>query len=135
MPELYGINSFPEAEKLLLIPVASDHQSFATFINTLYRCFVESINNFGKSRSITNYLDAVIQKDYPILYRTLDKIKEYRNGQDHLLLTDYHQKKFSEYIQEDLENFSDIKEKYFCIQQKLIIELITSIHAESIGLE
>lgn len=52
-----------------------------------------------------------------------------------MLLTDYHQKKFSEYIQEDLENFSDIKEKYFCIQQKLIIELITSIHAESIGLE
>lgn len=32
--ELYGVNSFPEAEKLNTVPVAVDNQTFSTFINS-----------------------------------------------------------------------------------------------------
>ena len=72
---------------------------------------------------------------YPLLFKTFDKIKEYRNEQDHLLLTSYHKQKLDEYLSEDLENSLETPDKYFCLQQKIIIELITNIYGESMGLE
>ena len=129
-PELYGINSFSEAEKLKTLYPVKDASSFVFFINTFYRCFIESINNYGKSIGNAQYYSSDIQINYPILWRTLDKIKEYRNEQDHLLLTDYHSQKLKLYLAEDLEPLETNEEKYFCLQQKLVIELITSIHSE-----
>ena len=133
--ELYGVNSFPEAEKLNTVPVAVDNQTFSTFINVFYRCFVESINNYGKTIQKDHYLDNVIKSSYPLLFKTFDKIKEYRNEQDHLLLTSYHKQKLDEYLSEDLENSLDPPDKYFCLQQKIVIELIANIYGESMGLE
>ena len=133
--ELYGVNSFPEAEKLNTVPVAVDNQTFSTFINVFYRCFVESINNYGKTIQKDHYLDNVIKSSYPLLFKTFDKIKEYRNEQDHLLLTSYHKQKLDEYLSEDLENSLETPDKYFCLQQKIVIELITNIYGESMGLE
>lgn len=133
--ELYGINSFPEAEKLYAIPVAVDKQTFSTFINVFYRCFVESINNYGKTIQKDHYLDNEIKNPYPLLFKTFDKIKEYRNEQDHLLLTSYHKQKLDKYLLEDLENSLETPDKYFCLQQKIVIELITNIYGESMGLE
>ncbi len=133
--ELYGINSFSEADKLKQIPVAKDSNSFATFINTMYRCFVESIKNYGDSIGNSQYFSKQIEPEYPILWRTFDKISEYRNEQDHILLTDYHKQKLDIYRAEDLENFESNSEKYFCLQQKIIIELITNIYSESLNLE
>lgn len=134
-PLLYGINSFSEAEKLKAIPEVNDENSFSVFINTLYRCFVESISNYGKSIHDDQYFQNTIMGTYPTLYRTLDKIKEYRNERDHILLTEYHKKKLDEYLSEDLEAFDTKKDKLFCIQQKLMIELITSIYSETLNLE
>lgn len=132
-PELFGVNSFSDAEKLKEIPVAEDENSFIVFINTFYKCFVESINNYGKSIGNNKYID-LIEKNYGVLYRTLDKIKEYRNERDHILLKDYHKQKLDMFLSEDLEPLDSKSDKYFCIQQKIIIELITSIHSESINL-
>ena len=70
-----------------------------------------------------------------MLYGVFDKIKEYRNEQDHLLLTSYHKQKLDEYLSEDLESSLDTTDKYFCLQQKIIIELLTNIYGESMGLE
>ena len=117
------------------MPVAVDNQTCSTFINVFYRCFVESINNYGKTIQKGHYLDNVIKSPYPLLFRTFDKIKEYRNEQDHLLLTSYHKQKLDEYLSEDLENSLEIPDKYFCLQQKIVIELITNIYGESMGLE
>lgn len=133
--ELYGINSFPEAEKLSFVPVAKDNQSFSTFINIFYRCFVESIDNYGRTLKHDKYFEKVIKPSYPLLYGVFDKIKEYRNEQDHLLLTSYHKQKLDEYLSEDLESSLDTTDKYFCLQQKIIIELLTNIYGESMGLE
>ncbi len=132
--ELYGVNSFAEAEKLKTVPIAKDEQTFSSFINVFYRCFIESINNYGKSINSSQYLQTTIASTYPVLARTFDKIKEYRNEQDHILLTDFHKKKLNEYLAEDLEPLDNKTDKYFCIQQKIIIELITSIHSEATNL-
>ena len=134
-PLLYGLNSFSEAEKLKVIPEAYDENSFSIFINTFYRCFVESISNYGQSIKDSQYFQNTIHSNYPTLYRTLDKIKEYRNERDHLLLTEFHKKKLDEYRAEDLEAFDTSKDKLFCIQQKIIIELLTSIYSETLNLE
>lgn len=134
-PSLYGINSFPEADKLKSIPVVYDEASFSSFINTLYRCFVESIDNYGKSINDLQYLQKTINSTYPILSRTLDKIKEYRNERDHILLSDYHKKKFDEYLKEDMEPYESTDDKLFCLQQKIIIEIITSVYNETMNLE
>lgn len=133
--QLYGINSFPEAEKLKNIPEVVDELTFGNFINTFSRCFVESIINYGNSIGDNQYFQKTIAQNYPILYRIFDKIKEYRNEQDHILLTDYHKKKLDEYRKEDLEAFDTRRNKLYCLQQKIIIELITSIYSETINLE
>lgn len=112
-----------------------DENSFSIFINTFYRCFVESISNYGQSINDCQYFQNTISCNYPTLYRTLDKIKEYRNEQGHILLTEYHKKKLDEYRSEDLESFETKKDKLFCIQQKIMIELITSIYSETLNLE
>lgn len=134
-PQLYGINSFPEAEKLKTIPEVVDEFTFGTFINTMSRCFVESITNYGNSQNDNQYFQDTIAKNYPTLYRIFDKIKEYRNEQDHILLSDYHKKKLDEYRKEDIEPFDTKRNKLFCLQQKIIIELIASIYSETINLE
>lgn len=133
-PLLFGINSFPEAEKLKKIKEVVDADSFSNFINTLYRCLVESVNNYGKSNGDTKYLENTICMNYPILFRTLDKIKEYRNERDHLLLTEYHQNKLNSYLMEDLEAFDRQEDKFYCIQQKILVELIVSIYSETTNL-
>jgi hypothetical protein len=132
--ELYGINSFPEAEKLKEIKEATNRETFAVFINTFYRCFVEAIANYGKSRNDSKYLEKVLGT-YKTLGRTFDKIREYRNEQDHLLLTDYHKTKLDEYREEDIEPTLSYADQYFCLQQKIVIELIVSIYSELFNLE
>lgn len=134
-PMLYGINSFPEAEKLHSLPEVIDENSFSSAINILYRCLVESIDNYGKSQNKAQYFSSVISAEYPIIYRTLDKVKEYRNERDHIFLTEYHKQKLDEYLSEDLQPFETKEEQLFCIQQKLIIELITSIYSETMNLD
>lgn len=135
-PELYGVNSFPEAEKLINVPVAEDSQTFSIFINMFYKCFVEATINYGKTiQCDDHYLDKTIKSCYPLLYKVFDKIREYRNEQDHILLTSYHKQKLDDYLSEDLESSLENKDKFFCLQQKIIIEFITSIYGESIGIE
>lgn len=48
MPKLFGDHSFPEADKLIEIPVADSESNFVAFTNTINRCFVESIENYGR---------------------------------------------------------------------------------------
>lgn len=134
-PLLYGVNSFAESEKLKTVTEAFDNASFSHFLNIFYKCFVESIKNYGDSMQDNHYLQNTISVNYPKLYRVLDKIKEYRNERDHLLLTDYHKEKLDEYLKEDLEAFDNEGDKLFCLQQKIIIELIISIYSETANID
>lgn len=132
LPMLFGINSFPEAEKLLSIPVVITENDFKGFISTLSNCFVESIQNYGKSINDSNYFWKVIKTNYPNLFDALLRIKAYRNWSEHLNLTLKMQEVVKNYHNRDLEgkNLCEIKELYFVLQQRTIDELKLSISLE-----
>ena len=47
--KLFGENSFPEAEKFASACPVNTQADFETFMNICNKCFVESIDNYGKS--------------------------------------------------------------------------------------
>ena len=52
---LFGANSFPEADAFANIKVCECEDNFDVFINTCNRCFVELIENFGRSIGKPDY--------------------------------------------------------------------------------
>ncbi len=129
---LFGSNSFPEAEKLLEVPVAQDESKFKVFITTFSNCFVESIENYGKSISKNNYFWDDIKNTYPHLYKALLRIKAYRNWSEHLTLNQSMQNVLDNYLYIDLEerNFYDVEDGFFVLQQCTLEKLKLSISLE-----
>lgn len=129
---LFGANSFPEGEELISLKVVSNKKEFQYFINTLNRCFVESIENYGKSIKKPKYLGEDIKINYSAMYDILRRIKIYRHDADHLELTKMVNQELSDYLKHDLEGKkpSEVKELYFWLQQKIIDEFLASINTE-----
>lgn len=128
--KLFGDNSFPEADKFAsLKPVTNDAQ-LRDFMNTCYRCFVESIDNYGKSVSKRDYFWTVIQQAYPTLHDVLHRIRVYRHSGDHLKLEPNVAKKFKEFWDEDTQGITEETEKYFVIQQRVLESFRTAIQLE-----
>ncbi|MPM08709.1 hypothetical protein SDC9_55023 [bioreactor metagenome] len=132
LPLLFGSNSFPQAEKLVTLPVAQSEDEFRTFISTFYKCFVESISNYGASIGKGNYFWTEIRGRYPNLFRALLRIKAYRNWSEHLKLNEDMQKVFDDFIYEDLEGkqFHLVKDGFFILQQCTINSLMLAISVE-----
>lgn len=129
---LFGTNSFPNAEKLVAITFVSTERDFENFIKTLYLCFVEAIENYGKSMNISQYFWTVIKSKYPVLFDSLLRIKAYRNWTEHLVLNEEMQKTFDNFIYRDLEGkqFHMVKEGYFVLQQCVLEALKLAISSE-----
>ena len=85
-PILFGPNSYPDSYRLFKMRVVNNETEFATFINTCNRCFVESIESYGKSISENNYFWGRIGQTYPALGRALRRIKVYRHNRVHIRL-------------------------------------------------
>lgn len=116
---LYGSNSFPEADKLLDIPVVNNENDFKAYITTMSNCFVESIQNYGKSVNKSNYFWKEIKETYPILFDSLLRIKAYRNWSEHLSLNQQMQEVFDGFFKKDLEGkqIHEVDDAYFVLQQ------------------
>lgn len=129
---LFGSNSFPEADKLLVVPVAHSENDFKAFISTFSNCFVESIGNYGKSIHKSNYFWEDIQRTYHLLFDALLRVKAYRNWCEHLQLTSEMQKHVNRYLYADLEGkrFCDVHEPWFILQQCVLDELKVAISLE-----
>ena len=130
--KLFGSNSFPEADQLHKVTISHDSASFSYFINTLNRCFVESIERYGKESNINNYFWTDIKNKYKYLWATLNKIKVYRHNSDHLHLNNQTVEYLFEYISNDFEgkSFSQISEPYFVLQQRVLDQLLLTILKE-----
>ena len=134
LPRVYGKQSIPEADKLSDIPVADTGPNYTSFINTMHKCLVESIENYGYySKKKSDYFWTDIQKAYPELFDALYRIKVYRNEQDHLpqklkqqILNDY-----ALFKAEDTNGFSVLSDQLFAIQQKMLDKLLLSIQIET----
>ena len=131
-PLLFGSNSFPQADKLLEIPVANKENDFKVFISILSNCFVESIENYGKSIKKTNYFWSEIQSAYPHLFDALLRIKAYRNRSEHLKLTQNMQEIVNRFLYLDLEGkpICEVHDSDFVLQQCTIENLKVAISVE-----
>lgn len=131
-PNLFGVNSFPEGVQFNNICVVDDVEKFSSFINTLNRCFVESIERYGNEIIKNTYFWTEVKSNYQYLWPVLHRIKVYRHHQDHLQLNKVVADHYDEYISEDLEgrSFSQVEEPYFLLQQRILDRFLLGIQRE-----
>ena len=131
--KLFGENSFPEAEKFAAAQPANSEGQFELFMNTCNKCFVESIDNYGKSIGQDKYFWTVIKSTYPTLFNVLHRIRVYRHSSDHLNLKPDVAQKYKEFWDEDTQGVAEENEKYFVVQQRLLEGFLTAIQIEMAG--
>lgn len=133
LPSLFGPNSFPEMHKFMDISVCKNEKDFTAFTNTMSKCFVESIELYGKSLNEQKYLFSTISDTYPDLFESIYRIKLYRHSSDHLALDKRSLKMYDEYLQKDLETrqIKDVPDAYFILQQCTIDAMLNSIQIET----
>ena len=129
--KLFGENSFPEADRFLQAQPVNSEAEFIAFFNICNRCFVESIENYGKFIGKNKYFWNEIKNSYPALFDVLHKIKVYRHSEDHLVLNQDVAKLYSEFWNEDTRGIKNIEEQRFVIQQKLLEDFLTAILIET----
>jgi hypothetical protein len=132
LPSLFGPNSFPEADNFLIRSACQSEDDFNSFVNSCNRCFVESIENYGKSISRSNYFWQDIKNQYSGLFYALHRIKVYRNNHMHLKLNPDVNDQLLEYLKQDLEgrNPGQVSDLYFVLQQCILDGLLTGIQIE-----
>ncbi len=132
-PCLFGTNSFPEADKFVSVKVCQNADDFANFINTCYRCFVESIDNHGKSISKSDFYWKDVKNTYPGLWDALQRIRVYRNDFFHLKLNPNVNSSLLEYLDVDLEGNppNQANELHFWLQQCVLDGMLIGLQIES----
>ena len=128
--KLFGENSFPEAEKFAVIRPVDSEYAFVAFFNVCNRCFVESIENYGKAMGKSDYFWSEIKTTYPSLHAALHRVKVYRHSQDHLALNPTVAQKYRKFWNEDTLGFTDPEEQRFVIQQKFLESFLSAIQIE-----
>lgn len=128
--KLFGENSFPEADRFVNVCPVSTESEFGNFFNVCNRCFVESIENYGKSLGKKNYFWNEIKTTYPALFDVLHRVKVYRHSSDHLELKSDVANKYKKFWDEDTNGVTEPEEQRFVIQQKLLEAFLSAIQTE-----
>lgn len=131
--KLFGENSFPEAERFAAVQPVSTKEQFESFMNTCNRCFVEAIDNYGKSIGKDKYFWTDIKPAYPTLFEVFHRIRVYRHSSDHLKLKPDVAKKYKEFWDEDTQGIVEDSEMLFVVQQRLLENFLTAIQIEMAG--
>jgi hypothetical protein len=131
-PPLFGINSFPEADSFSNARVCQSEDDFDVFINACNRCFVESVENYGKSIQKATFFWEDVKTTYPNLWFALHRIKIYRINHMHLKLNANANGDLLGYLDQDLEGRSpsQVNDLYFVLQQCVLDGLLTGIQVE-----
>jgi len=131
-PSIYGVNSFPEADRIHAIKECVTASDFDSFINIFFRSLVESIGKFGASISIQDYFNQNIKNEYPDLWRELHRIRVYRNNSFHLRLTKRNESDFREFLRQDLDGREpdEMDDGWFVLQQCVLDGVLLGIMCE-----
>lgn len=129
-PKLFGENSFPEADRFMMLTDVSSSGEFSNFFNVCNRCFVESIENYGKSIGKNSYFWSDIKLTYTALFPVLERMKVYRHSENHLVLNQNVSQKYAKFWREDTEGIGDVDTQRFCIQQRLLENFLAAIQIE-----
>lgn len=129
---IFGATSFPEADRFKEIEIATTKDKFIAFINICNRCFVESIDLYGKSIGSSQYFWSDVKAKYASLHTTLHRIRVYRNECDHLELNQSVNEKYVEFLREDMEGKtpSQVEDFYFVLQQRILDGLLYNTQVE-----
>ena len=132
-PNLFGVHSYPESHKFFDLGVVTDENSFANFINTCNRCFVESIEKYGMSIGRRDYFWQEVKLSYPELHEALRRIKVYRHWRVHIKLNDVAIEELTFFRDQDLSGRSPttVKELWYQLQQCVLDALLVGIFVET----
>lgn len=121
----FGVGSIPQIENVLSIPLASDEASFKLFVTAMNLSFVEIIHDVGKANGLKAYFWNEFKNLNNSLQRVLDRIRVYRNSVSHLKLDQANQRKYFEFLDEDLAGaLPQLVDNGFMILQELILRLL-----------
>lgn len=132
-PSIFGPHSYPESHRFFDIKVVSNESEFATFINTCNRCFVESIESYGRSIGDGQYFWNRIKENYPALSMALRRIKIYRHNRVHIRLTDKASEELKLFLGRDLAGRppTAVEELWFQLQQCVLDDLLVGALVEA----
>ena len=132
-PALFGPTSYPESHKFFDLDVVDDERGFAAFINTCNRCFVESIEAYGKSTGNQRYFWNDVPRAYPALSDALKRIKIYRHYRVHLKLDGRANDELDRFLELDLkgQSPSTVPDLWFTLQQRVLDDLLVGILVET----
>lgn len=132
LPSLFGPNSFPESHRFAGLSVVSDEADFESFINCCHRCFVESIEAFGKHHRRTDYFWSDIRAAYPSLHEALHRIRVYRHCRMHIKLNPGVEQALQRFLKQDLESRepAGVDDLWFLLQQATLDSLFNALQIE-----
>ena len=133
LPRLFGPHSYPESHRFFKSKVVTNESDFSTFINTCNRCFVESIESYGRSIGRSKYFWEVIDHNYPALSRALKRVKVYRHNRVHIRLKGHVSTELSNFLHQDLAGQppTAVKELWFQLQQCVLDDLLLGALVEA----
>ncbi|WP_434794497.1 hypothetical protein TPDSL_15320 [Terrisporobacter petrolearius] len=124
-----GKGDIPELHYFLELPLANDSKKFKLFIDYINKSLVESLEINGKNNGKKNYFWNEFKTSYPKLYKSLSRIKVYRNKASHFKLTDSNEKTYTSFLDKDLDGCIPdlIQDGYLILQYVVVIELENAI--------
>jgi hypothetical protein len=129
---LFGPNSFPESYKFANLVVVRSEVEFENMMNVCNRCFVESIEQYGRSVKNENYFWRDIRSNYPTLWDALHRVKTYRHNRVHLRLNQNAEISLKDYVKRDLEGREPgtVEDVWFVLQQCVLDGLLIGLQSE-----
>ena len=129
----FGPNSYPESHRFFDLEIVSNETDFATFVNTCNRCFVESIESYGRSINKSHYFWEEIKSTYPALSMALRRIKIYRHNRVHIKLVNGAPDELHLFLSRDLAGRSPggVPELWFQLQQCVLDDLLVGAFVEA----
>lgn len=132
LPSLFGPNSFPESHRFALLPVVTSEADFEGFINCCHRCFVESVEAYGRHQKKPDYFWSDIRGAYPSLQEALHRIRVYRHQRMHIKLNPGVEQALQRFLRQDLEarQPAGVEDLWFLLQQATLDAMFNGLQIE-----
>lgn len=132
LPSLFGPNSIPESHRFAALTVVASEADFEAFINCCHRCFVESIEAFGKHQQRTNYFWSDVRVSYPSLHDAFHRVRVYRHQRMHIKLNPGVEEALQRFLKQDLEarEPAGVEDLWFLLQQATLDALFNALQIE-----
>ena len=124
-----GSDEVPEINRFKEVPLANDEEKFRTFIDSINKSLVESLEINANQKGYKKYFWNEFEHRYTELQNILNKIKMYRNKSNHLELKEFNKQKYFKFLKEDMGGYMPefIYKGYLILQFKILNELEMAI--------